>query len=337
MTSEDRVGVDREGVRAVLAAAGIDPGRLNAYEELAEGTFNSVYRVRMAGGTDLVLKVAPDLSTPRMTYEYGITRTEELFYRTVPDRLPVPEVVHADFGHEVVGSDLLLMTRLPGQTLYSRRRRTGKTEWDGLRAELGGLVADLHQITGDAFGYPQAGLAPNWRTAFLSMVDAVLADARRFAAPLPAPVDRVSDLVRAQAHLLDDVHTPVLVHFDLWAGNILTDDTRHGPVITGLVDGERAFWGDPLAEMVSLALFGDIADDPAFLEGYRAAGGVMDLDTRTRRRLALYRCYLYLVMLVEAVPRGASGPEHEYVAGLVRQELLASLGALAGEAGGGAR
>lgn len=103
-------------------------------------------------------------------------------------------------------------------------------------------------------------------------------------------------------------------------------------MITGLVDGERAFWGDPLAEMVSLALFGDIADDPAFLQGYRDAGGDIDPDSRTRRRLAMYQCYLYLIMLVEAVPRGASGPEHEYVAGYVRRELLASLNRRSGEA-----
>lgn len=337
MRSQDQTALDREGVRAVLAAAGIDPSELDTHEELAEGTFNGVYRVRLVGGTELVLKVAPDVSTPRMTYEYGLTRTEELFYRTATGHVPVPEVVHADFDHTVVGGDLLLMTHLPGRTLYSRRRRTGKAEWDGLQSELGSLVASLHRITGDAFGYPQAGLARDWRTAFLSMVDAVLADARRFDAPLPVSADRVSALVHAQAHLLNDVHTPVLVHFDLWAGNILVDDTRNGPVITGLVDGERAFWGDPLAEMVSPALFGDIADAPAFLDGYRAAGGVVDLDARIRRRLALYRCYLYLIMLVEAVPRGASGAEHEYAAGLVRRELLASLDVLADEADGSDR
>ncbi|WP_433697166.1 phosphotransferase family protein [Nocardiopsis sp. CA-288880] len=325
MRPEDRIAVDRAGVRAVLTAAGIDPERLDTHEELAEGTFNSTYRVRLTGGPDLVLKVAPHPSAPRMNYEYGLTRTEELFYSTTAGLLPVPEVVHADFDRQAVAGDLLLMTHLPGQTLYSRRRHTGKSDWDGLRTELGGLVADLHGITGDAFGYPQAGLAPDWRSAFLSMVDSVLADARRYAAPLPAPAGRIRELVHARAHLLDDVHTPALVHFDLWGGNILVDDTGPRPRITGLVDGERAFWGDPLADMVSLALFGDIADDRAFLRGYRAAGGTADLDPRSRGRLALYRCYLYLIMLVEAVPRGGSGPEHESVAGHVRRELLASL------------
>lgn len=64
------------------------------------------------------------------------------------------------------------------------------------------------------------------------------------------------------------------------------------------------FWGDPLAEFVSLNLFGEPEDDAALLDGYRAGGGDTGFDTAARLRMALYRCYLYLIMLVEAVPRG---------------------------------
>lgn len=73
--------------------------------------------------------------------------------------------------------------------------------------------------------------------------------------------------------------------------------------ITALIDAERAFWGDSMAEFVSLALFGDIEDDDAFLAGYRSAGGQAIFDTAARRRMAMYRTYLYLIMWVEAIPR----------------------------------
>ncbi len=53
---------------------------------------------------------------------------------------------------------------------------------------------------------------------------------------------------------------PVLVHFDLWPGNILVERPAAGEArIGGLVDGERMFWGDPLADFVSLALLGESA------------------------------------------------------------------------------
>jgi hypothetical protein len=85
-------------------------------------------------------------------------------------------------------------------------------------------------------------------------------------------------------------------------------------MISGLVDAERAFWGDPLAEMVSVALFADIEQDQAFLDGYRAAGGSIMFDHSTRTRLALYRCYLYLIKLVEGVPRGYASSERTAMA-----------------------
>lgn len=97
------------------------------------------------------------------------------------------------------------------------------------------------------------------------------------------------------------------------------------------MDGERAFWGDPLAEMVSLSLLGDVANEPDLLRGYREAGGVFELNARTRARLALYRTYLYLIMLVEGVPRGYSGPEHERRSAQVGEELIAALDTLTGE------
>lgn len=328
----NRIALSRERVRAVLDVAGIAPDLLGSHEELAEGTFNSAYRLRMTDGRDLVLKVAPDPAAPVMGYEHGMMRTEELFYRTAYGRAPVPEVVHASYERTVVGSDLLLMTWRPGRTLYSRRAERGSDAWIRLRSELGGLVASLQRVTGPGFGYPQKGLATDWRTAFLGMFDAVLADARRFDAALPVPADRIAELAHTRAGLLDEVETPVLVHFDLWPGNVLVEDTDRGPRISALVDGERAFWGDPLAEAVSLALFGDITDDQAFLRGYRAGGGVLDTDTRTRRRLALYRSYLYLIMLVEAVPRGYGGPAHDRQAQYVARELTRALEGLSGGA-----
>jgi hypothetical protein len=87
--------------------------------------------------------------------------------------------------------------------------------------------------------------------------------------------------------------------------------------ITGIIDGERSFWGDPLADMPSLGLFRLIEDDADFLAGYP-----VDLTESVRYRLDLYRCYLYLIMTVEAAPRGTTG---EPVTELARTHLRAAV------------
>ena len=282
----------------LLVAAGRDPNDLTAVTELADGTYNSVHRLELTSG-DLVLKVAP--TGPGLTYEQDLIQTEALFYQAAQGKAPVPEVVHS-------GSDFLLMTALPGVTLHSV-----STERAQYRRELGTIVSSLHEVTGtDGFGYPQRGLKDSWSKAFLGMFDDLLADADRYDVPLPAKVSR--QLVTDRTALLDSVRVPRLIHFDQWDGNILVDDGR----VTGLIDGERAFWGDPVAEFVSLTLFGDV--DADLISGYGA-----DIN---RERLSLYRVYLYLIMLIEGTPRGYSGPDHAGLVKLVERHLAKELAAL---------
>jgi aminoglycoside phosphotransferase (APT) family kinase protein len=284
------------------------------WTRLEEASFNTVHRVRSPDG-GLIVKLAPAPGTPTMTYERDLLRTEALFYQANAAAAPVPQIVHTDFSRRHVPGDLLVMTELPGAAWNSSRR--APADRARLRTRLGGLVAALHRTTGTGFGYPQGPLSPSWRTAFSTMLTAVLADAERFGTTLPC---RPGDLL-ASLSTLDEVEQPVLVHFDLWPGNVLVD----GDTVTGLIDAERAFWGDPLADLVSLALFGDIERDEDFLRGYREAGGTLTFDEAARRRLALYRCYLYLIMLVETVPRGRV---HPATAKLVRTHLSRALSAL---------
>jgi Phosphotransferase enzyme family len=130
------------------------------------------------------------------------------------------------------------------------------------------------------------------------------------------------------ASALDEVTTPVLVHFDLHDGNILVD-TGDTARITGLIDAERALWGDPLADFVCLALLDDIHRDKEFLAGYREAGGPVTLDGSSPVRLALYRSYMYLIFLVEAGIRQYPASVYEYLSQRVAPALASELDLLA--------
>jgi phosphotransferase family enzyme len=99
-----------------------------------------------------------------------------------------------------------------------------------------------------------------------------------------------------------------------------------GGRIGALIDAERAFWGDPLAEFVSLALFADIEQDAAFLRGYRTAGGTAAFGFAARQRLALYQAHLYLIMWVEAVPRQRGRERRDWLLDQVFRPLTAAFG-----------
>ncbi|MDF2711758.1 MAG: phosphotransferase, partial [Nonomuraea muscovyensis] len=106
----------------------------------------------------------------------------------------------------------------------------------------------------------------------------------------------------------DEVTTPHLVHFDVWAGNVFLDLTGP-PRIQAIIDHERAFWGDPLADFVTPTIFAELREDDPLLAGYREVTP-LELTPAARVRLDLYRAYLYLILLVENGPR--QYPEAEY-------------------------
>ncbi|MFF3874662.1 phosphotransferase family protein [Streptomyces sp. NPDC001978] len=298
-----------ERVRQVLAGAGMSPDSLAEVRPLGGGTYNTVEEVRLTDGSRYVLKLAP--TAPGLRYESRLLVAEA--------DVPAPRVVVVD------GVRQLLMTACPGEPWDGSLTETEQTL---LRVELGRQVARLHRLGGAGYGYPSGALgplAPDWRTAFTAMFDAVLADARHYGARLPRSADEVARTARAAHAALDEVTVPRPVHFDLWPGNILVDRSAEEPRIGGLIDGERMFWGDPLADFVSLALLGDIRKDEAFLAGYREAGGRAEFDVPARLRLALYRSYLYLIMLTETVPRAVGEERACRVRDSVAPELVFAL------------
>jgi aminoglycoside phosphotransferase (APT) family kinase protein len=315
---------------AALAGAGVNWDQVADCRLLTGGTFNAVHLVSLADGTRLVVKIPPAAGTPLLRYEQqGILATEALYYQLAGEcrDVTVPDVVAVETADAAGG--YLVMTECPGTPWPQLAPPPTDSERDELRAVLGGQVARLHTITGTGFGYPSGSVGPlreTWRAAFLDMVNAVLADAESFAVTLPRPVADILEWFNARAVALDEVTTPVLVHFDLWDGNILVESGPARHRIGALIDAERAFWGDPLAEFVSLALYGDIERDAAFLDGYRAAGGAITFDIAARQRLSLYRAYLYLIMWVETAPRGFGQELLDRIHGRVFEPLAAALG-----------
>ncbi|MHC5906910.1 phosphotransferase family protein [Streptomyces sp. S6] len=306
-----------ERARNVLKEASLPPDSLTHVTPLSGGTYNAVEELRLDDGTRYVLKVAPHAEGLR--HEKRLLVAEARFYEGAERAgVPAPKLLALGDGH-------LLMTAVPGEQ-WSDETLT-LTRRTALRTELAGQVARLHRITGPGHGYPSGALgplAPNWRTAFTGMLDAVLADADHYAAELPRTTDEIRATVRTAYDALDEVTVPSLVHFDLWPGNILVDPAV--PRVTGLIDGERMFWGDPLADFVSLALLTDIREDETFLTAYQEAGGKADFTPAARQRYALYRTYLYLIMLTEQVPRKADEGHRQWARENVVPQLLGALG-----------
>jgi aminoglycoside phosphotransferase (APT) family kinase protein len=272
--------------------------RICSIEELKDGLFNAAYRIELAGGPVCILKVAPPDDVRVLRYEQGIMRAEVETMRLVraQTEVPVPEIYTYDTSRNLIDNDYYLMACIPGLPLNKLRQDLSEREQHEIDRQVGALTRQLNALHGPAFGYvaQPEGHAASWRIAFESMLEGVLADGIDAGVSLPLEYDEIRDRVSPWYPVLDAVAVPQLVHWDLWDGNIFVDpDTRQ---INGIVDFERALWGDPLME----CQFEFRGPESAYAGGYGRPMFVTEEDTIRRR---LYNVYLYAIMVIECTYR----------------------------------
>src|SRR5690606_1714817 len=197
---------------------------------LSGGTFSAVQSVDLADGRRVVAKVAvpegalPDGRTPLLTYEHDMLRSEHDNLRLVEQLagVPAPRVLAADFSREHVEVDVVITDFMPG------------TPWDTVldtmppeaneRAyhEVGAILAALKEARGRRFGYPADDFAlggETWPEFVNRLFATVLADAQEWGVDIE-PERLLAALDLAQ-DALAEVTEPLMVHNDLWHGNVL--------------------------------------------------------------------------------------------------------------------
>ncbi|WP_051450692.1 phosphotransferase family protein [Actinospica robiniae] len=305
-----------EATVAVLLREAFGPGAAIARcTELNDGFFNAAYRILLEDGRDVVLKISPGPAAALLGYERDIMRGEDVFFRAAAiSGVPLPEVLYSGFERAAIDGDFLVLAALEGVTWDSVDADLDDAEKAALRTELGATAARLHTVTNPngRFGYPAVRelSADSWPEAYTAMLGELLRDAERYNVALPLPADELRQLVADNTVHLAEIIEPVLVHFDLWTGNIFVSTPPDGTArrITGLIDGERMIWGDPLMEFVGMDVFGRADQDPDIRAGYLRAGGTIEAGQAAERRISLYHLYMQLLLLIEMTPRGYTDP-----------------------------
>ena len=298
MESISKTPVSAATARSIVADAfGNDVG-VSECTELTEGWFNAAYSLTLDDGRRVVLKVAPPPDVEVLTYERDIIRAEVEALRLIGSRTdaPVPEVLWFDRSARRVPSPLFLMQHVPGASLGVIGSELATDERAEVDALLGRHLRSINEISGPAFGLlaAESERYPTWAGAFGALVESVLVDGERRSIELPVPYDDIRAVMTAGTAALDEITEPRLVYWDLWDGNVMVDTTTHE--LTGMLDLERALWGDPLME----SQFSPHVDSPALLAAY---GPIDTTSAGALRRRALYTMHLHLVMCIEGIYR----------------------------------
>lgn len=289
--------------------------------ELREGCYNATHLVELRDGRRVVVKVAPDERVPVMRYERGLMTAEvDVLQRLQQStKVPVPSVLYHDITQRVIPYEYFVMEFIDGRPLHHLREELSLEEARTIDLLIGQHVRSINGQEGESFGYVSHRQArfECWADAFDDMLSNVLDDGEDAGVQLDTRREQIYRLCRSVYAPLELVCEPKLVHWDVWDGNIIID--QESLDIVGILDCERALWGDPLLEVN----FRDFCSSSGFIEGY---GQAMLSTESARTRCLLYDIYLYLIMVIECVYRSYPNDNQERWAREKLQNALSRLG-----------
>ena len=291
MKSRTKFRADFALVSEMFAKAGLPAPE--SVSPLGAGEFNTVLSV-VAGGKKFALKIAPSDDTPVLRHEKGMMKAEVYWYDLIRQSgaVAVPEVIFSDFSHSLAPADWFVMTQIEG--VHPTADAFGNT--DPATADMfARTLARINNVHGEGFGYVQGKRHDDWYHAIRAMVCDLLDDAAdkkrrsRRGEKLLGHIDRYADILsRADCRM---------VNFDLWVANVILPSDGAAPV---LIDPERTFWGDRVADFVCMETSKDFRSKTTSLAVYNAeSDSPVEITDETAIRNAVAYAYLALIQEVE--------------------------------------
>lgn len=276
-------------------------GRIvTAIQEIAGGFFNNTFVV-YADEEKFILRVSPHRDIHMSLYEQALMRRE---YNIQPYFMPMgnlfPQTVFADFTHRICERDYVVQTFLEGVNWEGIKDKLSQEENSRIWYEIGCIAKQISSVTSDLFGPPNpAKQFPTWSGYLLAYLSGMRTDMAEMGYAYPQ-VDRFIDLLGNHTAILDSIGKPRLVHGDLWEKNILIIKENGRWRISGILDSERAYWGDEISEWIHTF----INVYPSYWEGY---GELFCSENRELRRL-LYRGADHVMAATECRLRDNNDP-----------------------------
>jgi aminoglycoside phosphotransferase (APT) family kinase protein len=163
--------------------------------------------------------------------------------------IPVPQKVILDESKSVAPFDVLISEIIPGENLESAWPRLPLEQRQNLAENAGKIFKKLSAIPMPFFGelgttspFPKT---KSWEEYLRAKLDFHLAEALELKIFDQATVEMFWNAFNRHSSALSEVKNPCLVHVDFHLGNLLFKDNQ----ITGVVDFEWAFGGDPLYDL----------------------------------------------------------------------------------------
>ena len=239
-----------------LCQRGFGPGfRIESIQELGGGTLNTSHLITSADHQKIVLRVAPRQTVDIYWEESLLMRREHAMQPYfAPIAALMPTTLLIDFTHQIIDRDYMFQSFIEGERWDNVMDKLTDEENFRLWEQFGTILKQIHTVQGEAFGLPLPGLLfPTWSQFVIERLERTLRTAQENRLDIPH-LASLLEFIRAHPQPLDEIRIPRLLHGDLWLFNILISRGEKGASIVGILDADRAWWGDPMADWTMFIL-----------------------------------------------------------------------------------
>ena len=240
--SKTKYQATQEEIIALFRESGVQG--IKKIEPLGAGEFNAAYKVSTPQ-KNYVLKIAPPDDAEVLTYERRMMESEVFWYGQMAEKtdIVIPKVYAFDFSHKIISAHCFIMEFLEGKPLWAVS--CDEKERERIQAQKVNMLTKIHRIPGRKYGYLQLGLKDTWYEAIRSMAENLVRDCEKLGQETPDGKHLIA-MIDKHKDILEKV-SGCMVNFDLWDSNVLY---RNGTLCW--IDPERSFWGDPIADFITL-------------------------------------------------------------------------------------
>lgn len=282
-------------------------------EELFGGMCNVAYKVSFNDNTIYILKISASTNEGYMRNEHNLMETEvEAMKIAKYNNIKfLADVVFFDNSYNHCSGKYFFMEFINGKNYYEEKSNLNHKENQIINKEIGLFEKKLSEITNNKFGIiASKNEFDNLYDFVYYLFDNLIKDAKDINLDFDINLNQLLKNLGESKSIFDEVKNPSLVHWDMWEGNIFIKN-KH---INGVIDWERAMWGDPFMD----DRFRKHTINQDFLEGF----GKPNLTENELKRIYWYDLFLYLTMSVEFFYRGYEDKSQYYWAKAEFEELL---------------
>ena len=229
--------------------------QIESTQELGGGTFNTAYRITFTDTPRVILRVAPPQTADSAWEDAFMMRSEHAMQPFfAPIAAWMPKTLLIDFTHQILDHDYMIQTFIEGERWDNAWEELTAEENNILWGQFGRIMRHIHGVRGERFGLPRPGFQfERWSQAVIDRFERTLQAANALKVDVP-DMARILEMIKTHPELLDEIQTPRLLHGDLWLFNILIKREARNPSIVGVLDADRSWWGDPMADWTMFIL-----------------------------------------------------------------------------------